>query len=79
MIATIVETSELLDTILYSTVSALGLILVFSLGIWGSARYAELSRDERPLAAAAAATVAILGFVASIAAAVLGIVVMATR
>jgi hypothetical protein len=79
VIATIVETSELLDTVLYSTVSALGLILVFSLGIWGSARFAELSRDERPLAAAAAATVAILGFVASIAAAVLGIVVMATR
>ena len=79
MIATIVETEELLDTVLYASISALGLILVFSVAIWGATRFADLSRDERPIAAAAAAAIAVLGFAASLGAAILGIVVMIAK
>jgi hypothetical protein len=79
VIATIVETRELLDTVIYATVAALGLILVYSLAIWGLTRYADLSRDGRPIAAGAAATVAALGLLASIGAVVFGIVVMTSK
>ena len=79
MIATIVETRELLDTVLYAAVSALGLTFVYSAAIWGAARFAELSRDHRPVAAALAAAIGVLGLAASLAAVVVGIVVMTSK
>ncbi|HKG35997.1 MAG TPA: hypothetical protein VKA89_06120 [Solirubrobacterales bacterium] len=79
MIATVVETKELLDTVLYASVSALGLTLVYSAAIWGAARFAEFSRDDRPVAAGFAAAVGLLGLAASIAAVVIGIVVMTSK
>jgi hypothetical protein len=79
VIATIVETRELLDTVIYATVAALGLIFVYSASIWGLTRFADLSRDGRTVAAGAAAVIAALGLLASVAAVVIGIVVMTSK
>jgi len=76
MIATIVHTDELLQTIAAASVAGIGVTFLFSLGIWGVGHFAELSRSERPVAATAAATVAALAFAAVTAAVVTGIVVM---
>ena len=58
MIATIVEGKELLETVVASLVAGVGVTFVFSIAIWGVARFADLSRNERPLAAGAAAALA---------------------
>ncbi len=79
MLATVVETKELLETVLYASVAGIGLTLIFSLAIYGATRYADLSRDERPLAAAAAAALGAIAFVASLAAVVIGIIVMTQK
>jgi hypothetical protein len=79
MIATIVEVKALLDTVLASTIAAVGLIFAFSVGIWGVAEFVELSRNERPVAAAGAAAVAGLGMACVAAALVAGIIVMTSK
>jgi hypothetical protein len=78
-VATIVETEELLQTVLASVVAGVGVTVVFSVAIWGVARFADLSRDERPLAAGAAATLAGVALTATLAAIVFGIVVMTSK
>ncbi len=77
--ATLVDGKELLDTVLYSVVAGVGLTLVFSLAVWGVTRFAELNRDERHLAAGAAAALAVVALVATLGAVVLGIVVMTQK
>jgi hypothetical protein len=76
MIATIVHTDELLQTIAASVIAGLGVTFLFSVGIWGAGQFTELSRSERPVAATAVALVgaaALLGVAASV---ITGIVVM---
>ena len=77
--ATLVDGRELLDTVLYSVVAGVGLTLVFSLAVWGVTRFAELSRDERHLAAGGAAALAVVALIATLGAVVLGIVVMTQK
>jgi hypothetical protein len=79
MLAVVVETKELAQTVIASLVGGVGVTVVFSIAIWGSARFAELSRGERPLAAAGAAAVAVLALAATAASVVLGIVVMTSK
>lgn len=67
---------ELLDTILYATVAGIGLAVVFSLAIYGATRCADLERDDRPFAAAAAGLFALVAFLLCLGAAVAAIVVM---
>jgi hypothetical protein len=74
--AVIVETSELLQTVAASVVAGIGVTVVFSVAIWGAARFVDLSRSERPVAAAAAAGVGIAGLAATLGAVVVGLVVM---
>jgi hypothetical protein len=64
--ATVVDTQELLETVLYSSVAGVGITLIFSLGIYGSTRLADYSRDGRRL-------------VATLATVVIGIVVMTQK
>jgi hypothetical protein len=78
-LATLVEGKELLETVVASTVAGIGVTFVFSVAIWGVARFADLSRNERPLAAAAAALAAGLALLATVAIVVLGIVVMTSK
>jgi lysylphosphatidylglycerol synthetase-like protein (DUF2156 family) len=77
--AVIVETKDLLETIVASLIAGVGVTLVFSIAIWGAARFADLNRDERPLAAGAAAALAALAFAATVAAVLVGIVVVAGK
>jgi hypothetical protein len=79
MLAVVVETKELAQTVVASLLGGVGVTVVFSIAIWGSARFAELSRGERPLAAAGAAAVAVLALAATAASVVLGIVVMTSK
>jgi hypothetical protein len=78
-VATIVEGKALLDTVLASVTAAVGVTFAFSVGIWGIAQFAELSRNERPLAAAGAAAVGALALACVVAALVAGIIVMTSK
>ena len=79
MIATLVEGKELLETVVASVVAGVGITVVFSVAIWGVARFADLNREERPLAAGAAAAAAALALAATAGAVVAGIVVMTSK
>ena len=76
MIATIVHTGELVQTIVASVVAGIGVTFAFSVGIWGAGQFTELSRGERPLAATAAALVGVLGIACVAGALIVGILVM---
>ena len=76
MIATLVEGKALWQTVVASVVAGIGVTFVFSIAIWGAARFVDLSREERPLAAGAAAGVGGFALLATIAAVVVGILVM---
>ncbi len=79
MIATLVEGKELLEAVVASVVAGVGVTFVFSVAIWGAARFADLSRSERPLAAGAAALVAALALLVTAAAVVVGIIAMSSK
>lgn len=79
MIGAIVETKELLETVLYASVSGIGLTLIVSLGIYGSTRFADFSRDGRTLEAAAAGALAVLALLATLTMVVVGIIVMTQK
>jgi cation transporter-like permease len=78
-LAVVVETKELLQTVVASLIAGVGIAVVFSVAIWGVARFADLNRNERPLAAGAAATLAALALLATLAAVVFGIVIMSSK
>ena len=79
MLATLVETKELLQTIAASVIGGVGITIVFSIAVYGATRFADLSRDQRPFAAGAAIAMAALAFAACVAAVVLGIIVMTSK
>jgi hypothetical protein len=79
MIATIVETQEILETVVASVIAGIGVTFAFSVAIWGMGRFSELSRGNRPLAAGAAAATASLALAAVAAAVIFGIVVMTSK
>lgn len=77
--AQIVESKELLQTVVFSLVAGIGVTLIFSVAIWGAARFADLSQEDRPVAAGAAAVVAALALLAVAAAVVVGVIVMTSK
>ena len=77
--AVVVETKELAQTVVASVVAGVGITVVFSLAIWGVARFADLNREDRSLAAGAAAGLAGLAALATVAAVAFGIVVMTSK
>jgi hypothetical protein len=79
MIATLVEGKQLLETVGASVVAGIGVTFVFSVAIWGVARFADLSRNEKPLAAGAAALVACLALLSTAAIVVVGIIAMTSK
>ena len=76
MTATILESKALLETVAASVVAGVGVTFVFSIAIWGIARFVDLSREERPVLAGAAAAVAAVALAATAAVLVIGILVM---
>ena len=79
MVASVVETKELLETVVASLIAGIGVTAAFSLVIFGVTRSAEMARDERPMLAAAAGGLAALAGAVVIAAIVFGIVVMTRK
>ncbi len=77
--ATLVETKELAETVIASVIAGVGITTIFSVAIWGGARFADLSRSGRPLAAGAAAALGGLALLATLAAVVVGILVMTSK
>lgn len=76
MIATVLHTEELLSTVAAAVVAGIGVTFAFSVGIWGAGQFVELSRNERPVAAAAAGVVGALALACVAGALVTGIIVM---
>ncbi|TMK58028.1 MAG: hypothetical protein E6G51_04435 [Actinobacteria bacterium] len=79
MIATIVHTDELLQTIAASVIAGIGVTFAFSVGIWGAGQFIELSRNERPVAATAALAMGGLALACVAASIVIGIIVMTSK
>jgi hypothetical protein len=79
MLATVVDTEALLKTVAAAFVAGVGVTLIFSLAILGAARFAELSRDGRPVAAASFGALAIVALAAAAAAVTVGIIVMTSK
>lgn len=77
--ATIVQTKELVETVIASFVAGVGVTAAFSMAIWGGARFVDLSRGRRPVAAGAAAALGALALATTLAAVVAGIVVMTSK
>jgi hypothetical protein len=78
-IAEIVETKELVQTVVFALIAGIGVTAIFSVAIWGAARFVDLSQEERPLAAGAAAVTAAIALLAVAAAIVIGIIVMTSK
>jgi hypothetical protein len=79
MLATVVETDALLQTVAAAFVAGVGVTLIFSLAIMGAARFADLSRDGRPVAAVAFGALALVALAAAAAAVTIGIIVMTSK
>jgi hypothetical protein len=79
VIATIVHTDELLQTIAASVVAGVGVTFAFSVAIWGAGQFTELSRSGRTVAATAAAVVGALGILCVAGALGTGIFVMTNK
>ena len=79
MLATLVETKELMETVVASVVAGVGVTVIFSVAIWGAARFADLSRGNRPIAAGGAIAVTVLALLATLGTVVLSIVVMTSK
>jgi hypothetical protein len=79
MLAVVVETKQLVETVVASIVGGVGVTVAFSIAIWGVARFADLSRGERRLAAGGAAAVTLLALAVTGASVVLGIIVMTRK
>lgn len=78
-VATIVQSKDLIETVVASLIAGVGVTAIFSVAIWGGARFADLSRDGRPLAAGAAAVLGGLALATTLAAVAFGIVVMTSK
>jgi hypothetical protein len=79
VLASLVEGKELWQTVVASLVSGVGVTFFYAIALYGATRFADLSRGERPMAAAAAAALAALAAVACLASVVFGIVVLTTK
>ena len=78
-LATVVDTKALWQTVAAAFVAGVGTTIVFSLAILGAARFSEASREGKGGHAIAFGALAILGLLATIAAVVVGVIVMTTK
>jgi hypothetical protein len=79
MLATIVDTESLWQTVVYSLVAGVGVTLIFSIAIRAAARVGDYNRDGRTVAATISGAVTVLGLLATAAAIVIGVIVMSTK
>jgi hypothetical protein len=79
VLGTIVDTTALWETVVAAIVAGVGITLIFSVALLGAARFADMNREGRPLAAAAFGTLAVVGVIAFLGAIAVGLVVMTTK
>jgi hypothetical protein len=77
--ATVVDTKALLETVVYSLVAGVGVTLIFSIAIFGSARFAEMGREGRTGSALAFGALALLAIAAFAGAITVAIIVMTSK
>jgi hypothetical protein len=79
MLATIVDTQALLRTVVAAAIAGVGVTFVFSLAIFGVAGFADMNRDNRPVAAVAFGILALVALAAAATAVTIGIIVMTQK
>jgi len=79
VLATVVQWTEVWQTVVASIVAGVGVTTSYGVAIYGTARFADLSRSGRSLAAAAAGALALAAALACVGSIVLGIVVMTSK
>jgi hypothetical protein len=79
VLATVVDTEALLRTIAAAFVAGVGVTFIFSLAIVGAARFADMSRDGRPVAAVAFGIMGVIALAVAAAAVTIGIIVMTQK
>jgi len=79
MIATVVDTTALWETAVYSLIAGLGVTAIFSLALLGATRMSEATRDGRSATAALYAAVAVIGLLGTAGAVVGGVIVMTSK
>ena len=77
--AAIVDTNAVWQTVVVALGAGVGITLVFSIAILGVARFVELGRDGRNVAAIAFGTLAAIALAVCVGAIVLGVVVMTQK
>ncbi len=78
-LAEIVDTTALWQTIVAALVTGIGVTLAFSIAVFGIARFVELGRDGRSVAAAGFGAVAAVALIACAGAVVVGVIVMTQK
>jgi hypothetical protein len=78
ILATIVDTEALLDTVAVAVVAGVGITIVFSFAIYGATRFAEARRVGASLATSAAAGLMVVALVTCMAAITAGLVIIAS-
>jgi hypothetical protein len=79
MLATVVDTSALWQTIVAALGAGVGTTFVFSIAILGAARFSDASREGRTGEAILFGAVGILGLLATLAGVVAAVIVMTTK
>jgi hypothetical protein len=79
VIATIVDTKALLETVVAAFVAGVGTTIVFSLAILGASRFAEASREGQRFAATMFGALTVIGLLATAAAITVGVIVMTSK
>ena len=76
MIATIVDTEALWQTVVAAFVAGVGTTIVFSLAILGATRFAEANREGHRFQATVFGALMAIGLLVTVAAIVVGVIVM---
>jgi hypothetical protein len=79
VLAALVDTKALWQTVVVSAVAGIGITVAFAIMVFGVTRSADMVRQERPVLATAAGGLAALGLLVVVGSIVLGIVVMAAK
>jgi predicted RecB family nuclease len=79
MVATVIETKEMLETVAASLVAGIGVTTAFAILVFGVTRAADMARNDRPLLASVAGGLAAVALLVVMASLVLGIVVMTSK
>jgi hypothetical protein len=77
--AEIVNWSDLLQTIGASIVAGIGITVAFSIAVWGSARFADLRREDRAAEAGLPLTISGLALAVVAVGVVFGVIVMTSK